>query len=413
MKNKLLLPIAVGLMNTMANASSYCMDSDFENQRNQVLRALQIFASEVKPSTHIVEVSRRAAVATEIKDSVGDEIPVDPVDVANLTAEAIAEELVPIAGKTKSLNIPGADYITQMKKCGQQFEGLAKAVDDALKPAYNVAVGNVCIFPQLPSESLASLHSQESALKKQLKELNAKDYYLSDYMEYSDSDDEEESDRTRNCHRNDKQHKESEAKKEQIKKQLQALAEKIKQFKASKKHVRDLELFKSKMLAHQNNAKADNFKITKSTARLKLLFEQANSARQKKFHEQSAALTNSLENQLVEIDKDFEEKCRVARQKAAQLIEKNPDQAHKAKLALAVDIDLYAKKHKTLKRLAKLQSESAKALHMHELAADLASFKFDYEKTLADFENAAEIAALIISGDDHKINPLLTEGCLK
>ncbi|MCX7343001.1 MAG: hypothetical protein NT128_02505 [Proteobacteria bacterium] len=398
MKNTLLSLIAVGLMNAMVNASSSDnLDPDFQKQKQQVLQAFRIFVNEVKPSALVVDDSRKSVVATDRKAPVVDATAIDVVN-PNAEAIAIAEELVPIAGKTKSLDIPDADYVEQMKTCGQHFESLTQAVDDALKPAYNLAVGNISL-PQLPSESLASLHSQESALKKQLKELNARSFC----DEWSDdSEDESPIHRTTTY---GKQQKEFEDQKEQIKKQLQTITEKIRYLKAAKKHVHDIERFKSKMLANQNNAKADNFRIEKSTARLRLLFDQANSERQKQFQEQTVALTDSLKKHLLEKDKEFEEECRVAKQKAAQLIEKNPDQAQRT---LAVDIGLYAKKHKALKRLAKLQSQRVQALRMYELAAELASFKLDYEKILADFQNKADIAALIISGDNDEITiPLL------
>lgn len=390
MKNMLLALFAVSVMNAMVNASS-CdnVDPDFQKQKQQILQALQIFAKEVKPATLRKSIDN-GGTETDVNVPAVDTTMTD----VKPSAAEIAEELVPAAGKPQSLDIPSADYVAQMKASRQQFEGLAKAVDAALKPAYSVAVGNIGIL-QLPSESLSSLRSQESALKKQLKRLNAKDVHRHDYMD--GSGDEEESDSPRNCHRNDKQPKESEAKKEQIKKQLQIINEKIKQHKVAKKHAHGLEQFKRIMLDHQNNAKADNFRITKSTARLQQLFDQANSERQKQFQEQIAALTDSLKERLLEIDKEFAEKCKVTQQKAAQLIEKYPDQAQKAQGALAVDIDLYTKKHKTLKRLAKLQSKRAQALLSHGLAAELASFKLEYEQILADFQTEADIADLIIS----------------
>lgn len=388
MKNALILLVSVGLMHIGVNACDDNVDLDLEKQKQQVLQALQIFASEVRPRTVIVK-------TVDVKSG----------GVVNPTAEAIAEELVPTAGKVESLDIPGVNYVAQMKTSGQQFDGLTKAVEGALNPAYNVAVGNIGILP-LPSESLSSLRAQESALKKQLKKLNARDYCRFDYMD--DSGDEEEGDSPRNCHRNDKHPKENEAKKEQLKKQLQIINEKIKQLNIAKMHAHDLERSKRKMLDHQNSAKADNFRITKSTARLRLLFDQANSERQKQFQEQRAALTDSLKEQLLVIDKEFEEKCKVTQQKAAELIAKYPDQVQKAQVALFLDIDLYTKKHKALKKLAKLQSQRAQELLNHGLAADLASFKFDYEKILADFQNEADIANLIISGEEIAC-PLLRE----
>ncbi len=406
MKNTLLLLIAVGLMNTMVNASiSNNLDDDFQNQKNQVLRALQIFASEVKPitATSKPRVVKDPIVNDGVKDLeelVSALVPESSVKDPEVNGTKDAEELVPAAGKviTVSLDIPDVDYVAQMKICGQQFESLTKAVDDVLLPEYELAK-KMANKISLPDESLEALKTQESALKKQQKELNARSFC----DEWSD-DSEDESP----IHRTTiygKQQKEFEDQKEQIKKQLQTITEKIRYLKAAKKHVHDIERFKSKMLVNQNNAKADNFRIEKSTARLQLLFDQANSERQKQFQEQSVALTDSLKEYLLEKDKEFEEKCRVAKQKAAQLIEKNPDQAQRT---LAVDIGLYAKKHKALKRLAKLQSQRVQALRMHELAVELASFKLDYEKILADFQNKADIAALIISGDNDEITlPLL------
>ena len=420
MKKILLQLVALGLMNTIANASSsYYLDPCCDTQESrrmqlarmsecgqsrkdhrpfsgdhqcptskeeqQILQALEIFASSLKPST-------TTAKPTVAKDAaVKGAMNVEELVSALLVPEAVVkypavdngedvEEpvpvLVPAAGSATSLHIPSSDYVAQMKACSQQFKNLTNAVDDALNPIYSLAAGKVNNESLQPDESLKSLKSQAAALKKQLKELNAMD--RDDYMEWTDS--------PKACHRNGKQHKEREAKKEQIKKEQQDLTEKIRQLKSAKKNTCDLEQLKRKILDDQKAAKDDNDRIEKSTARLKLVFDQATLERQNQSKEQSDALADALKEYLLKIDKEFGRKCSVTKQK--------------------IEIDLYTKKCTALKELARRQNKRALELLKHELAAELASFKLDFEKNLRDLQNAADVVRLIIYGGNEETTPI-------
>ncbi len=441
MKKILLQLVVLGLMNTIANASSsYYLDTDCgiqesrrmqpprgtscqcdqspkdlgtfpvvsQQQKQQILQALEILARSLKPSTTIkpsdsvvngplVGGAGRVAIDDD-KDPTVDSLAIGEDDVVDLTpaelSEAIlpiegkkvvdsAEELVPAAGRAESptsLNIPSTHYAEHKKAYSQQFADLTNAVHDALYPAHSLAVANIDNECLQPDESLKLLKTQASALKKQLKELNVRSHC----NEWSD-DSEDESPIHRTT-RNGNQHKECEAQKEQIKKQLQVLTEKIRGLKAAKKKAHDLEQLKRKILDDQKAAKDDNDRIEKSTARLKPVFDQATLERHNQFQEQSNALADALKEYLSKIDKEFVGKCSVAKQK--------------------LEIDLYTKKCTALKELARRQNKRALELLRHERDAELASFTLDFEKNLRDLQNAADVVRLIISGGNEETTPI-------